>query len=368
MKIGLFIPNATFDLPGSSEVGGIEVYAFELGEALQNLGNEVVLFGGTPKQGRSHRPTSVALQLSPYIETKAIWKLGTRFRKLVQRLHFAGTSLKNVKAANPDVMIVFKPYDFINAARWKRHLPGLRVVMNYQGKDFFPTDRWWHRAIDWEYAASAENATLAEQRYGSRPEVSSNGVDTSLFYPAREKKQSGRLKLLTAGRLVGWKGLVTLLPVLAALPELEWHVAGDGPQRADLEKTAKELKIADRIQFHGVLEAPQLAVLMREVDLFVQPSIDFDACPTAVLQAMSAGLPTLISDQVGHQSSFKAPEEIRVCPARNTDAWISSFQQILNLTPEALQTWGFAARIAIEKRFAWKIVAAQLEDRLKALF
>ena len=34
MKIGLFLPNATFDLPGTNEVGGIEVYALELGEAL----------------------------------------------------------------------------------------------------------------------------------------------------------------------------------------------------------------------------------------------------------------------------------------------------------------------------------------------
>jgi len=368
MKIGLFIPNATFDLPGSAEVGGIEVYAFELGEALQKLGNEVILFGGLPKGGRVHRQTSVALQLSPYVETKNIWKLGTRFRKLVQRLHFCSTSMQDVMAAKPDIMIVFKPYDFINAARWKRRLPGLRVVMNYQGKDFFATDRWWHRAIDWEYAASEENATLAEQRYGTRPEVFPNGVDTEFFCPAPQKESDGRFKLLTAGRLVGWKGLETLLPALVALPELDWHVAGDGPQRAVLENAAKNLNLTGRIHFHGVVEGPVLLSLMRQSDLFAQPSIDFDACPTAVLQAMSAGLPTLLSDQVGHKSSFKSPEEIWVCPARNPEAWTEMLRRALQLNHQARLEWGLAGRRAIESRFAWNIVATRLLERIQKLF
>ncbi len=88
MKIGLFLPNATFDLPGTSEVGGIEVYALELGEQLQARGHEVTLLGGKPKAGRRHRTLAIRHELFDYIETKDIPKLGTRFRKLVQRLHF----------------------------------------------------------------------------------------------------------------------------------------------------------------------------------------------------------------------------------------------------------------------------------------
>src|SRR6202012_1652815 len=88
MKIGIFLPNATFDLPGSREVGGIETFAFTVGEALQRLGHSVRLFRGAPKPGRTHRPTRLELELHPYIETRRIPDLGTRFQRLVQRLHF----------------------------------------------------------------------------------------------------------------------------------------------------------------------------------------------------------------------------------------------------------------------------------------
>src|ERR1700722_4754625 len=94
MKIGLFLPNATFDLPGTNEVGGIEVYALELGEQLQKRSHAIILFGGKPKPGRKHRTIPFPYQLFDYIETKDIPKLGTRFRKLVQRLHFASVSMQ----------------------------------------------------------------------------------------------------------------------------------------------------------------------------------------------------------------------------------------------------------------------------------
>ncbi len=68
MKIAIFLPNATFDLPGSPEVGGIETFSFTVGEALQRLGHEVVLFGGEPKPGHTHRPTTLTLELHPYWE------------------------------------------------------------------------------------------------------------------------------------------------------------------------------------------------------------------------------------------------------------------------------------------------------------
>jgi glycosyltransferase involved in cell wall biosynthesis len=364
MKIGLFIPNATFDMPGSAEVGGIEVYAFELGEALLKRGHDVVLFGGAPKAGRIFRPTPMQVQLAPYIETRHIWKFGTRFRKLIQRLHFASSINNQIHASTRDVMLVFKPYDFINAYRWKLKQPNLRVVMNYQGKDFFPTDGFWRRFIDWEYAASAENAELALQRFGSRPEVFPNGVDTNLFHPPANKPAVARLKILTAGRIVGWKGLHTLLPVLAAIPQLEWHVAGEGPERPSLEADAASLGIKDRVTFHGVLASDALAALMQRCHLFAQPSIDFDACPTAVLQAMSSGMPTLISDQVGHQSSFKQNEELLVLPARDSHAWTRFLGEVVRKPSAELDAIGARARAAIEHSFSWDTVACKLEQSL----
>ncbi len=365
MKIGLFIPNATFDLPGSSEVGGIEVAAFELGETLLDRGHEVILFGGIPKHGKRYRDTRLKVLLSPYIETKRIWNYGSRFRKLIQRLHFGSASMEWVRREKCDLMLIYKPYDFINAFRW-RNL-GTKVVMNYQGKDFYPTDRFWRRWIHWEFASSYENACLAQERYGALAETFPNGVTSSLFKPGSRQPVPGEFRVLTAGRLVGWKGLETLVPVVAAIPALRWEVAGDGPERLRIEDQAKKLGCLDRIQFHGVLSSHQLIARMQAVDVFAQPSIDFDACPTAVLQAMSCGLPVFMSDLVGLREEFRDREECCVITARDPEAWTQVMKAMMALPLGERAQMGINARRAIIHRFSWEGIAARLEARWKAL-
>jgi glycosyltransferase involved in cell wall biosynthesis len=362
MKIGLFLPNATFDLPGTSEVGGIEVYALELGEQLQKRGHEVTLFGGKPKAGRQHRAIPFPYQLFDYIETKDIPKWGTRFRKLVQRLHFGSASMQAMSAARFDTVFIFKPYDFINAWRWKSLRKEWKVVMNYQGTDFFPTDRFWHRWIDREYAVSPENARLAESRYGGSVPVIPNGVDTALFRPAAAQAPAG-LRLLTAGRLVGWKGLRVLAEAVAEASGIHWHVAGDGPELSWLKSHAAERKYESRVTWHGVLEAAEVARLMQSCHFFAQPSIGFDACPTAVLQAMSSGLVVAMSDKVGLHESF-TPDRDFLLVSGGKDAWITGLERLKTLTPEKRQALGSAAREAVIRSFSWSGICTRIEALL----
>ncbi len=360
MRIGLFIPNATFDLPGSSEVGGIEVFAFELGEAMRGLGHEVILFGGEPKAGRDYRKSHLKVELAPYWETAKIWNLGSRFRKLVQRLHFAQSIAPRIRDSKLDLMVVFKPYDFINAFRW-RHL-GFKVVMNYQGKDFFPTDRFWKQWIDSEFACSDENARLAKARYGSLPKTFSNAVESDFFKPGEKSKgdHPGRFRILTAGRMVGWKGLCTLIPVLEAMPDIEWWAAGDGPEREKLIAQAEAAGVADRFKVLGVLENERLREAMQEADLMIQPSWDFDACPTAVLQGMSCGLPLILSDQVGLKSLIQNQSAFQEVLSRDPDSIIKAIQRWRE-NPEDLQQASEASRREAVERFSWKQLAKALE-------
>jgi len=359
MKIGIFLPNATFDLPGTAEVGGIEVYALELGEQMQKRGHDVTLFGGKPKPGRRHRVIPFPHQLFDYIETKDIPKLGTRFRKLVQRLHFGSASMQALSDARFDIVFIFKPYDFINAWRWKFRRKELKVIMNYQGTDFFPTDRFWHRWIDREYAVSPENARLAEARYGGAVPVIPNAVDTTLFQPATDKA-SESLHLLTAGRLVGWKGLRVLAEAVAEVPGIHWHVAGDGPELTWLKSHAEEKNYASRITWHGVLEATDVARLMQSCRFFAQPSIGFDACPTAVLQAMSSGLVVAMSDKVGLRENF-IPDREFLLVSGGKDAWIAALERLKALTPDKHFSMGTAAREAVIRSFSWSSICTRIE-------
>ena len=184
MKIGFFLPNATFDLPGSPEVGGIETFAFAVGEALQRLGHDVVLFGGKPKFGRTHRPTTLRLELFDYIETKSIPDIGTRFQRLVQRLHFGRKTYGALLAENLDVVLTFKPFDWPVAKWWKRRQPGLKVIMSFGGTDWFLGDRLFYGAVDHAFAVSPTVIDLAVGHLGCRPPaLIPNPADLTVFAP-----------------------------------------------------------------------------------------------------------------------------------------------------------------------------------------
>lgn len=306
MKIGFFLPNATFDLPGAPEVGGIETFAFTVGEALQELGHDVVLFGGEPKAGRHHRATSLRLRLFPYVETKSIPDIGTRFQRLVQRLHFGYQCWTPWLEEQLDVALIFKPFDWPVASRWKKKQPGLRVIMSYQGTDFFAGDRWFYGAVDAAFATSAETADLAEARVGQRPAVIPSPVDTAFFTPAEEaadRSNAGALRLIASGRLVGWKGFDRLVPALAAArkagQDATLRLAGEGPERAKLEGLLEEHGLAGQFQLLGQLDREALRRELREADAYVAPSIGQEAFSLASLEAAATGLPLVLSSRIG---------------------------------------------------------------------
>jgi len=325
MKIGIFLPNATFDLPGAPEVGGIETFAFTVGEAWQKMGYEVVLFGGRPKPGRTHRATTLTLELHPYWETNSIPDLGTRFQRLVQRVHFASSIRSAWRRHRCDMVLLAKPFDWPVAWWWKRRRPELRAIMGFHGTDFFAGDRRFYRAIDAAFAVSPRTADLAEERVGVRPVVISNPVDTETFSPGKEtvRDADAPWHLVASGRFIGWKGFLNLIEAAGILRDrgvaFRLSLAGEGPEAERLQARTRELALENHVTFCGRLRPLELRDLLRTGDLYVVPSVGFDACPIAALEAASTGLPLLLSDQVG-LNDFLAPQEVSSYASRSVEA------------------------------------------------
>lgn len=94
--------------------------------------------------------------------------------------------------------------------------------------------------------------------------------------------------------------------VLAELPGARLRLAGDGPERRELERLAMRLGIADRVDFLGVRN--DVERLLAASDLLVLASHTVECFPYAVLEAMAAGrgvvstgvagLPELVDDRL----------------------------------------------------------------------
>ena len=92
--------------------------------------------------------------------------------------------------------------------------------------------------------------------------------------------------------LVGHKDHATLLRAAARLggrfPALHWVVAGEGPERASLERLRAELGLDGRVHLLGHIAEP--ARLIADADLFVMSSRE-EGLGTSVLDAMALGIP-----------------------------------------------------------------------------
>jgi glycosyltransferase involved in cell wall biosynthesis len=103
-------------------------------------------------------------------------------------------------------------------------------------------------------------------------------------------------------RLAKRKGVDLVLQAMSRLPFKDWrlHVIGDGPLRDSLEGMARDLGIADRVQFWGFVDEEQKFKVMRQSQVFVLPTL-FEGFGIAYLEAMGCGLPVIASGMGGHR-------------------------------------------------------------------
>jgi glycosyltransferase involved in cell wall biosynthesis len=108
--------------------------------------------------------------------------------------------------------------------------------------------------------------------------------------------------VLYVGRFSAEKNLETLLDAVSQVVESRksaFVFCGDGPLRAQIEGKALELGIADRTRFPG--NVANVWSWMKRADAMVAVSL-FEGNPNAVLEAIAAGTPLVVSDIPAHRA------------------------------------------------------------------
>lgn len=152
-------------------------------------------------------------------------------------------------------------------------------------------------AVSDDLAASLQKRGIRKERLAMIP----NGAPIARYASAlptfgEEIGKGKRTVVGMIGRLVCEKGPSVFLQaaqaVLRRFPDTIFVLVGDGPEREQLHKLARDLKIESNVIFAG--ERRDMPEIYASLDIVVLPSLS-EGMPMAILEAMAAGKPVVAS-------------------------------------------------------------------------
>lgn len=176
-----------------------------------------------------------------------------------------------------------------------------------------------------------------------------NGVDPRMF-PCRaywRADANAPARLLMVGALTRNKNQGLALEILARLDGARLVLLGEGPERAALERRARELGVADRVTWAGQQADP--APYYRAADFTLVLSA-FEGLPFAALESMASGTPVVGFPVGGLPEAIEDGADGVLVGERSAGAVAAALAD-LAADPARLQAMGLAARRKIEARF-----------------
>lgn len=171
-------------------------------------------------------------------------------------------------------------------------------------------------------------------------------------------KPAGGVQFVFTGRLIGRKRVDMLIRAFADLNlagEARLTIAGDGPDRQELEQLAARLGAGSSIRFAGKLDQKEVLRLLSGADVFILPSAS-EGMSNALLEAMAMGLPAVAADIPANRSIIQ--DRVNGFLFRG-ETELGGLLQELAADPGLREKAGKRARNKIEEQFCFASIASK---------
>jgi glycosyltransferase involved in cell wall biosynthesis len=188
-----------------------------------------------------------------------------------------------------------------------------------------------------------------------------NGIDLARLPPfvldreaARRRLgfHAGRRLVAQVGRLEPQKDYPTFLAaaarVVAALPDVDVVVVGEGALRDELDTLAARLGLAGRVRFVGLRH--DVPALLAGVDVLALTSL-YEGLPNVVIEAMATGAVAVATDVGGCRELITPGESGLLVGPGDVEAVTGAILQVLG-SGELARRLATAARRRVESEFA----------------
>ena len=273
-----------------------------------------------------------------------------------------------LQAEQLDVLHVHEP--FVPGMGWTalRHAGCPLVATFHADSERFhaywaarPRLQRYFESFDSVIAVSRAARDSASRAFEGEFRIVPDGVDLAVFRAA-DGRCPGPLRILFVGGGGRRDGLRVMLRALRALDmeagAVHVDVCGDDRQEARSALLVPAAHAA-YVSFHGALDEPRLAELMRQADIVCVPALQTEAFGLPLVQAMASGTALVASDIAGFRELVTDGRDGVLVPPRQPRALARALRTLIEDERQRAQLAAAARKTA--RYYSWDEVAGRLE-------
>lgn len=281
---------------------------------------------------------------------------------------------KLLNQIRPDLVNAHYASGYGTTAHLANYRPWLLSVWGSDVYDFpykSPLHRWGVasnlKAAD---AVASTSHCMSEQTRSLVPSldeiaITPFGVDCTSFAPIEKITQAADAPLVigTVKTLSPKYGIDVLIGAFALAKKtlgqtdpatakrLRLRIVGGGPDAASLQHLARQLQVAEVVEFVGPVMHDQVPVELHKIHIFVALSRS-ESFGVAAIEAGAVGLPVLVSDAGGLPEVVLHGKTGLVVPKENAQAAADALLQLIQ-SLELRQQLGSAGRAHVLANYSW---------------
>jgi len=337
------------------QIGGVEVFSAELLPELKKRGHELVVVTSqiSPRQAVEDQYKGILIYRFPFraaMSSKNIQQL----IEIRQRV----ATLKRTFA--PDLVHVNYGADvdsFFHLTTATTHAAPLLITLHYIAEPPNSLAEPTMRAAQWVVGCSAailDNGRQLVPEITPRSSVIHNSLATPTLLPC--PLPTKRPRLLCLGRLSLQKGfdiaLAAFASVVKRFPDARLIIAGDGPERPNLERRTVELGLTNVVDLIGWVAPERVAALLNTVTAVVMPSRQ-EPFGLVALEAALMARP-IVATRVGGLPEVVVHEQTGLLVESENSSALAEAIGYLLMHPGAATQMGQAARLRAHHAFTWE--------------
>lgn len=228
-----------------------------------------------------------------------------------------------------------------------------------------PAIATFRRVVFCGHAAYDSYPPTWKRLVGKRARVVQNAADLDRVdraVRAAGPRADAAFDVVSVGRLERVKDPMTLLSAFQRVGDKQSTLTfvGAGSLKEPLEREVDSSRLGDRVALAGLVPRDDVFSRCAQADLFVSASLG-EGLPVAVIEAMAAGCPVVLSDIPHHREVAEGADFVPFVRTGDVEGFVREIERFRSMSPEARRVIGQEGQKLVAGRFGLPMMHAGYE-------